>query len=151
MSNNAERFRKLFEEGRKRLSYFVQGAILEFTESMVARMEELEVSKSQLAERLGCKPSYITKVLQGGTNFTLESMVKIALALDSEITMSLRQKHTAPWREINRISVPLQPVQHQRQMGPLFEQFARVNHKHLNLKSNKPVVVPDNEQLSLTA
>ncbi len=86
MKSTAKTFKKLFEKARQRIEYFVQGAILEFTESVVSRMNELGVSNSVLAVRLKCKPPYVTKVLRGGTNFTLESMVKIALALDSELT-----------------------------------------------------------------
>jgi plasmid maintenance system antidote protein VapI len=92
MSETAKRFAKLFERTRKRIEYFVQGAIIEFTESVVMRMRELGVSKSDLATRLKCKPSYITKVLRGGTNFTLDSMVRIALVLDSELSIKLVPK-----------------------------------------------------------
>ena len=97
----AQSFNKLFEKARKRLEYFVQGAITDFTESMFARMEELDVSKMELSGRLKCRPSYISKVLRGGTNFTLESMVKIALALDSELSVKLVPKLAVEkWPEI---------------------------------------------------
>jgi len=91
-SKTAEGFKKLFARTRKHLAYFVQGAITEFTESLVARMEETRVTNSTLADRLKCKPSYITKVLRGSTNFTLESMVKLALAVDSELKIGLVPK-----------------------------------------------------------
>lgn len=92
MNTILQTFEKLLKAGRERLEYFVQGAIIEFTESVVARMAELNLSKSELAERLQCAPPYITKVLRGGTNFTLESMVKIAVALDSELSIGLTPK-----------------------------------------------------------
>jgi len=92
MTETAQRFARLFEKARKRIEYFVQGAIVQFTESVVLRMGELKVNRADLADRLKCKPSYITKVLRGGTNFTLESMVKIALVLDSELSVGLIPK-----------------------------------------------------------
>lgn len=85
-------FKELFAKARKRFSYYLEGAKLSFTEAVVSRMSELSVSKSHLAKKIGCKPSYVTKVLRGSTNFTLESMVKIALALDSEIEIALVPK-----------------------------------------------------------
>ena len=101
MSDTVKRFSKLFEGARKRIEYFIEGAIIEFTESLVSRMEELKVSKSDLAGRLKCKPSYITKVLRGGTNFTLESMVKLATVLECELRIKLvpklAEENWKPW------------------------------------------------------
>jgi len=99
MNATANAFRKLLDRTRRRLGYFVEGAIVEFTESVVARMGELNLSNSKLASRLKCKPPYITKVLRGDTNFTLESMVKIALALDSILTIKLTPRvSSVRWR-----------------------------------------------------
>lgn len=92
MNKTAQSFKKLFEKSRKRLEYFVHGAVISFTEAVIKRMAELKISKSGLAEKLKCKPPYITKALGGGTNFTLESMVKIALALDAELEIGLTPK-----------------------------------------------------------
>jgi transcriptional regulator with XRE-family HTH domain len=91
-TKTGEGFKRLFAKTRKHLAYFVQGAITEFTESLVARMEETNITKTELAHRLKCEPSYITKVLRGGTNFTLETMVKLAVALNSELRVTLGPK-----------------------------------------------------------
>jgi plasmid maintenance system antidote protein VapI len=95
MNKTAQAFRSLFEKTRKRLEYFVHGAIISFTESVTRRMGELKISKTELSAKLKCKPPYITKALGGGTNFTIESMVKIALALDSEVEINLIPKECA--------------------------------------------------------
>ena len=92
MNKTASAFNQIFAKARKRLEYFVQGAMISFTESVVTRMEELNISKTELAGKLKCKPSYISKALGGGTNFTLESMVKIGLALDAELEVKLTPK-----------------------------------------------------------
>lgn len=75
-------FREMFEWAQQSLTYHVEGAILEFTEDMVMQMEKQGVSRSELARRIDSSPAYITKILRGTTNFTLESMVKIARALN---------------------------------------------------------------------
>lgn len=95
MNKTRRVFEEFFARAAKQLSYFVEKPILEFTESMTSRMAELKITNSELAEKLGCKPSYVTKVLRGSTNFTLESMVKIGLALDCEL---------APVRLVPKIS-----------------------------------------------
>src|SRR5689334_3638729 len=84
MNKTTSRFKEWFAKGRKSIQYYIQAAIIDFTELIFVRMTDLSISKSDLADKLKCNPSYITKMLRGSTNFTLESMVKIGLALDSE-------------------------------------------------------------------
>lgn len=91
MSNERQ---SLGEWSAKSLSYFVEGAIVEFAESLYARMQELSLSKSDLAKKLNCKPSYITKVLRGSTNFTLSSMAKIAMTLNCDLIISLKPRES---------------------------------------------------------
>ncbi|MCC5848508.1 MAG: helix-turn-helix transcriptional regulator [Verrucomicrobia bacterium] len=79
--NKKNEFQGLMEEARNTHSYRLEGAVLEFTEQMVARMDKLGVNRTELARRIDSSPAYITKILRGNTNFTLDSMVKIAHAL----------------------------------------------------------------------
>lgn len=74
--------------------YWVEGAILDFTEEMVNRMEQLGVSKTELAQQLKTRPSFITKILRGTNNFTLETMVKVARALKSQVRVHLEPEGT---------------------------------------------------------
>jgi transcriptional regulator with XRE-family HTH domain len=83
--NNPQKFSK---EDRKRIMA-EEGAILAFTEEMLRRMEELEISKTQLADKLDVEPAFISKLIGGENNFTIKTMVKIALALRSRINFAL--------------------------------------------------------------
>jgi transcriptional regulator with XRE-family HTH domain len=87
--------RALVHAARSRLGFQVQRAILEFTESVAKQMLAGNVSKSKLAEALGCSQAFVTKVLKGRNNFTLETMVKIAHALDTELKVELVQNGAA--------------------------------------------------------
>jgi len=78
-------FRDLCEEARQRATYWEERAVLEFTEEVYRRMEALGLNKSQLAERLGTSAAYVTKVLGGDANFTLRTMVRLALALECHV------------------------------------------------------------------
>ena len=78
---NGKNFQALLEEAKKTPEYWVERAVLDFTEDLVSRMDAGNVSRSDLARRIRCSPAYVTKILRGSTNFTLESMVKIARAL----------------------------------------------------------------------
>lgn len=90
MKKATKTFADLFREARQRLAYYVEGAILDFTEQVVARMGTANVSKSEFAKQLGVKPSYVTKLLSGSNNYTLETMVKVATALNSEVRIFLQ-------------------------------------------------------------
>jgi transcriptional regulator with XRE-family HTH domain len=85
-------FRELFETARQSLGYKVEGAILEFTEQIVDRMKVLGLSKADLAKRIDSSAPYVTKLLRGGTNFTLESMVKVSDSVDCDLQVKVVPK-----------------------------------------------------------
>ena len=91
-------FDQFFAEAEKDVNYWVEMVILEFTEQTLARMKELNISKSQLAEKLGVSPAFVTKLLRGTNNYTLQTMVKVARALDCEYLCHL-QPHRAKSRQ----------------------------------------------------
>ena len=44
---------------------------------MLDRMEELELTQKALAERMGCSQQYISRVLKGTENLSIETISKI--------------------------------------------------------------------------
>lgn len=82
-------FPELFEEAERHEDYWVAGAILEFTEDVVREMERQGVTRTELAQRLGTTPAYVTKILRGKVNFTLATMVRLARALEAELRVQL--------------------------------------------------------------
>jgi transcriptional regulator with XRE-family HTH domain len=85
-------FRDLYAEAEKSLAYQVEGAILEFTEELCRLMESQGVSRAELARRLDTSPAYVTKILRGTSNFTLETMVRAANALGHEVHLHMAPK-----------------------------------------------------------
>ncbi len=77
-----ERFADLFREMEQADVYHIEGAKVEIAEQIYLAMKQQGVSNAELARRLGKSRAYITKVLQGNVNFTIESLVKIARVLD---------------------------------------------------------------------
>jgi len=55
-------------------------------------MEANGVSRSDLARRLGVSPAYITKVLRGNINFTIDSMVRLVRAAGGEVHIRVEQR-----------------------------------------------------------
>ncbi|WP_299437675.1 helix-turn-helix transcriptional regulator [uncultured Rhodospira sp.] len=70
-------------------SYQAARLSLDFTESLATRMDALRMTRADLARAIGKSPAYVSKILNGDTNFTLETMAALALAVDGEINLRL--------------------------------------------------------------
>lgn len=81
--------------------------IYNVTEDLLVAMELLDVSKKELARRLGRSKSYVTQLLSGARNMTLGTLSDICFALDmaprvtlldDESALENEQQH-AHWQE----------------------------------------------------
>ena len=87
-------FREFFRKAEQSLNYWVEGALIDFTEELCRVMEERGVTRAELARRLGTSPAYVTKILRGHSNFTLASMVRVAKAIDHELHIHLAPRNS---------------------------------------------------------
>ena len=90
-----EKFAHAIEEAQESVDYWKDVSITDFTRDLHHRMRLLNMTHADLARRMGTSRPYVTKLLEGG-NFTLETMVKVAMALDGVIRVHLadRDSHT---------------------------------------------------------
>jgi transcriptional regulator with XRE-family HTH domain len=75
-------------------TFKVESAILKFTELLSLRMKERGITTSALAEKINVKPPYVSKILRGTSNFTLDSIIKIASAVEADFVFDLVPKET---------------------------------------------------------
>lgn len=61
---------------------------------MLDKMEELHMSQKQLSELMGCSQQYVSKVLKGQENLSLETISKIESCLNLQI-MPISSFHQA--------------------------------------------------------
>lgn len=79
-------FAEIHDAMKDTVAFEVEELKLAFTESVLLRMEEMDgLSGSELAERLGTSKPYVSRLLKGTSNFTFETLVKLARALDCRI------------------------------------------------------------------
>ena len=57
--------------------------------AMLNKMDELKMSQTALAKQLGCSQQYVSKLLKGGENLSLETISKIEKALSITIILPL--------------------------------------------------------------
>ncbi|MDQ7010639.1 MAG: helix-turn-helix transcriptional regulator [Mariprofundaceae bacterium] len=66
---------------------------MDFVADCVRMMEEQGVNRSELARRMGVSRAYITKLLNGNANITLDTMVRVAMALDARVNLAMAEKN----------------------------------------------------------
>ena len=57
--------------------------------AMLNKMDELKLSQREVAKQLGCSQQYVSKLLKGGENLSLETISKIEKALTITIILPL--------------------------------------------------------------
>ena len=56
--------------------------------TVLNRLEELGISQKELSERMNCSPQYVSKVLKGSENLTLETISKLEECLNIDLIKS---------------------------------------------------------------
>ena len=67
------------------VDYWTQAAMRRFVLEIDRRMRDQSMSRALLAKKLSSTPAYVTKVMRGDVNFTLETMTKLALAVGGRL------------------------------------------------------------------
>lgn len=58
---------------------------------MLDRMEEQQLTQKALAERMGCSQQYVSKILKGRENLSIETLWKIEEALQMPILTQMEE------------------------------------------------------------
>lgn len=74
-------YEELYQEAQKDPAYWTAKVTHSFAISINNMMVEKNITKTDLAKKIGVSKAYITKVLRGEANFTVETMVKFSMAL----------------------------------------------------------------------
>jgi transcriptional regulator with XRE-family HTH domain len=74
-------FAAALQRSRTRSAYWEEELLLNVARRISDVMADQDVSRSELARRLDVSPAYITKVLRGHANLTIQTMAKIAFVL----------------------------------------------------------------------
>lgn len=101
-----ERYRQLLDRAESSPDYWREAVVIQFTEGLCRRMEEKKISKAELARRMGTSRAYVTRLLGGEPNFTLGTMVKLALAVDGALYVRIGDKDAVPSFEEKTVEAP---------------------------------------------
>ena len=84
-----QKYTDFLTESENSIEYWTETIISDFTSEICRVMEEKNISRTALAEKIGASPAYVTKVLRGNINFTLATMTKLARALGMIVRIHL--------------------------------------------------------------
>ena len=70
-------------------AYWAEIAKLDFSVTVSDCISDQKTNKTDFAQKVGVSKQYITKILGGNANFTIESMAKIAFALGKKLKISM--------------------------------------------------------------
>lgn len=115
--SSADKLADSLEQAERDPDYWRDIAVTDFTREVHARMQELGISQGELARRMGTSRPNVTKLL-AGSNFTLQTMTRIAMALDAVVRVQLegnerraiQRRRTAAVAENPAIVVNLEAV-----------------------------------------
>jgi transcriptional regulator with XRE-family HTH domain len=66
--------------------------VLSFVNAVGNQMDRLNISKSDLANRAGVSRAHITQLMRGEANLTVETMTKLANALNCDLHIQLKRR-----------------------------------------------------------
>jgi len=94
-------FKKLLNNAKEQDSYWVERAKINYSIAFNRFFEKKGITQSELAKNIGTSSAYITKVFRGDTNFTIETMVKLARSVDGELHIDIvTPKEKEEWNKI---------------------------------------------------
>jgi transcriptional regulator with XRE-family HTH domain len=83
-------YEKKMEQVEFRKAMAVESLLLEATETICQRMEELQMSRAELARRLGKSRAAVTKMLEGNANLTIRTLAEVLFELNGELSFGVR-------------------------------------------------------------
>ena len=95
MKKSFEQHREWENQARQSLVYKVAEVQTDFAYKLEHLLKRRKQSRTQLADAIQTSKAYITKILGGDANFTIETMVKVLDALDADLLVNAKP------REIN--------------------------------------------------
>ena len=111
-------FEKARERAKRRTPYYEEKLLLDASSTILREMDARGITRKKLSERLHVSPAYVTKVLRGNANLTLESLARIGAALGMKwkpllINKNLRlgpyaliPEQTSSIEKVERVTLP---------------------------------------------
>ena len=88
----SEGFKKLFAAAQKSPHYHAQKHQIEIAEAIYNYKQQHNLTVKEIAYKLGVSRGYMHEILKANANLTILSMVKLAMALDMDLSIEMKEK-----------------------------------------------------------
>lgn len=85
-------FEGLIKKAKEGDQFWSEKASLEFTIQLERLMEKKNISRADLARKIGKSPAFITKLLSGYNNYTIATMTNVVRAIDGRLSIRVTPK-----------------------------------------------------------
>ncbi len=93
----SKQFAALLKRAKSTYHFLSSRISMDFAKDVERAMKVNGVNKSELAGLIGSSPAYVTKLLRGDANYTVETMAKVAVALDADVHIRFVSKKEGVW------------------------------------------------------
>ena len=83
---------KMLDSVKDSFEFRLEKIILDLTEQICKRMQDRQITRTQLARDLNVSPAAVTQILNGNSNFTLRTLLSFADALNLDLGIEFRPK-----------------------------------------------------------
>jgi transcriptional regulator with XRE-family HTH domain len=83
---------KMLDSVKDSFEFRLEKIILDLTEQVCKRMQDRQITRTQLARDLNVSPAAVTKILNGNSNFTLRTLLSLGDALNLDLGIEFRPK-----------------------------------------------------------
>lgn len=83
---------ELFDKVKKTVGYKSSGVKLNFANDLWAALESNSMKSKDLADKIKKTPPYVSKVFRGEENLTIDTMVRLADAVDCDLKIKLARR-----------------------------------------------------------
>jgi transcriptional regulator with XRE-family HTH domain len=80
---------KVSQDRRRALNHALAQLPREVTTAITWRMKQLDMSKAELARKMGVSPGRVSQILSGDENITLHTLASVCVALDAQLDVKL--------------------------------------------------------------
>lgn len=104
-------FASLFAKLETSPTYQAEKLAVAFLAELNVQMHSKQVSNAELARRMDVSPAYITKIFRGPSNLSIETLAKLAVALDCVVHLHLaKAAATVRWFDVFNETQNIHPV-----------------------------------------
>lgn len=118
--SDTEVYQGLLQDPEVRLAFEQEWLLQEFLSQLEDHMKSHDITRSDLARRMGTSPAFVTQAMREGNNLTMHTMVQMAHAAGLRICLALAplsqmaMPQSTPWLPWNVVYCEHEPANDQR-------------------------------------